>query len=79
MAQLLCDLQTQSDEGNWSETGTDGNGQKEIQMVLGLTGNISPYNGIEYAEQSNCEIGWMISKRTQEIVKSPEPKGTSKT
>lgn len=48
-------------------------------MVLGLTGNISPHNGIEYAEQSNCEIGWMISKRTQEIVKSPEPKGISKT
>lgn len=27
-------------------------------MVLGLTGNISPYNRIEYAEQSSCEIGW---------------------
>lgn len=49
-------------------------------MVMGFTGNVSPYNGIKLAEQSNgCEVGCMTSKRTQEIFKSPEPKGISKT
>lgn len=50
----LIRMMRPTDKGSCSETKTDGNGQKKIQIDLRLTGNMSPYNRIKFTELSKC-------------------------
>lgn len=48
-------------------------------MDLRLTGNISPHNRIKLLSQASvCDMGWVISKRIQEIFRRLEHKGIKK-